>query len=423
MLRTPDNRVIRLGGMPSVTDWRNYQGQGYDFYHFDEAAEFTETQVRSLLGWLRTSDPSVRVQALLTFNPPTTLDGRWIIAFFAPWLDPSHPNPAQPGELRWFVRGLDDTDIEVDGPDPITINGVTFTPISRTFIPARVTDNPYLMETGYVQQLQALPEPLRSQLLLGDFRAGINDDPWQVVPSAWIEDAMRRWEHHPQPTLTLSALGIDVAEGGRDTTVLCERYQTWIAPLTIFPGSLFADGFAAHRLTEYIEQLIAGRISRAAHQPQSPAHTPFSQPRFSEPHRLPPIIIDVIGHGVGGGAYALLQQAGYRVFALRGDAPCRVRGPGNVTFANVRSWLFWNLRVHLDPATPEHYRLLLPPDRRLLAELASIRYSTRSGAIAVESKRDAKSRLGHSPDTADALAYACMPQPNDQPTVRDLVFA
>jgi hypothetical protein len=58
--------------------------------------------VRFLLGWLRTVVKGQRCRAVLTFNPPTSAEGRWIVAFFAPWLDPKHPNPAKPGELRWF---------------------------------------------------------------------------------------------------------------------------------------------------------------------------------------------------------------------------------------------------------------------------------------------------------------------------------
>jgi hypothetical protein len=34
--------------------------------------------------------------------------------------------------------------------------------MSRTFIPSRVTDNPFLANTGYIAMLQGLPEPLRS---------------------------------------------------------------------------------------------------------------------------------------------------------------------------------------------------------------------------------------------------------------------
>ena len=30
----------------------------------------------------------------LTFNPPTTAEGRWVIDFFAPWIKKGYPNPA-----------------------------------------------------------------------------------------------------------------------------------------------------------------------------------------------------------------------------------------------------------------------------------------------------------------------------------------
>ena len=42
-------------------------------------------------------------------------------------------------------------------------------PQSRTFIPSRISDNPHLMGTGHMATLQAMPEPLRSQMLNGDF--------------------------------------------------------------------------------------------------------------------------------------------------------------------------------------------------------------------------------------------------------------
>jgi hypothetical protein len=42
-------------------------------------------------------------------------EGLWVIKHWAPWLDPLHPRPARPGELRWFTTGPDGEDIEVDG--------------------------------------------------------------------------------------------------------------------------------------------------------------------------------------------------------------------------------------------------------------------------------------------------------------------
>jgi len=54
--------------------------------------------------------------------------------------------------------------------------------------PAEVENVP----AGYVTTLQGLPEPMRSQLLYGDFSVGREDDAWQVIPTAWIKAAMDR---------------------------------------------------------------------------------------------------------------------------------------------------------------------------------------------------------------------------------------
>ncbi len=61
-------------------------------------------------------------------NPPTTAEGDWVIRFWAPWLDRAHPNPAIPGELRWFatiggrdVERPDGTEFIHDGEDGATL--------------------------------------------------------------------------------------------------------------------------------------------------------------------------------------------------------------------------------------------------------------------------------------------------------------
>jgi hypothetical protein len=76
-------------------------------------------------------------------------------------------------------------------------------------------------------------------------------------------------------------------------------------------------------------------------------------------------------------------------------------------YANARSELFFTLR--------ERFRTneiaLDPADRKLLRDVSTIKYRmTSKGQIQLESKADMKKRLGHSPDRADALALACIPQ-------------
>jgi hypothetical protein len=98
-------------------------------------------------------------------------------------------------------------------------------PKSRTFIPSRVTDNYFYVRSGYIQTLQSLPEPLRSQMLDGDFNAGVEDDPWQVIPSSWIDAAMARWKPREAKGV-MDGMGVDVAAGGKDSLVIYPRYGT-----------------------------------------------------------------------------------------------------------------------------------------------------------------------------------------------------
>ena len=212
--RLPAGSLLELAGLDNEGDERRWQGRPHDLKIFDEVTEQREAQVRFVMGWMRTNEPGLRSRVLMTFNPPTTSEGRWVIAFFAPWLDPKHPNPAGPGELRWFttVKGKDE---EVpDGRSFVILDGKRvydfdpdkharediIKPKSRTFIPARLTDNPYYMAGDYMSTLQALPEPLRSQMLKGDFSAGMNDSEWQVIPTEWVDIAMARWtDRSPKP--------------------------------------------------------------------------------------------------------------------------------------------------------------------------------------------------------------------------------
>jgi hypothetical protein len=41
---------------------------------------------------------------ILGSNPPRTAEGYWLLDWFAPWIDDTHPlYPTAPGVLRWAV--------------------------------------------------------------------------------------------------------------------------------------------------------------------------------------------------------------------------------------------------------------------------------------------------------------------------------
>lgn len=363
---------VEFGSVPHLGDETKYQGRPHDLLVFDEAANFLEQQVRFLLGWLRTTTPGQKCQALLTFNPPTSAEGQWVIDFFAPWLDEQHPNPAQPGELRWFAT-IDGEDREVESGGAFYHGDELIKPMSRTFIPSRVTDNPYLTGTGYMGTLQSLPEPLRSQMLHGDFTAGMEDDPWQVIPTAWVDAAMDRWTAREKKG-RMDSMGVDVARGGRDNTIIARRHEgLWFDEPMTYPGKETPEGDVTAGLA------IAARRDRA------------------------PVHIDVVGWGAE--AYGHLKTNRVQVVPINGAEKSVGRSEdGDMPFANLRAELYWRMREALDPTNDTG--IALPPDRRLRADLCAPTWRPRAGAILVESKEDIKARIGRSPDWGDAYIYA-----------------
>lgn len=376
---TPTCEIIEFCSVPHAGDETSYQGRAKDFLWFDEASNFLESQVRFLMGWVRSVDPNQKCQTLLTFNPPTTVEGRWIVSFFAPWLDKKHPRPAKSGELRWFAT-IDDKEREVPGPEPVEDSkGRMVRPMSRTFIAARVGDNPDLAKSSqYLAQLDSLPEPLRSLMRDGDFAAAMEDDPMQVIPTAWVEAAMARWKpRNPMPEM--DSIGVDVAMGGRDSTIIARRHGHWFDVPIVYEGHRCPDG-----------PTIAGYIT-AAQRGRAPIH------------------LDLFG--VGAEPYGHLMRAQAPVLGISmGEKTGEIAIEGRRRFFNVRSCLWWRMREALNPSNP--LQIDLPPDRRLLADLCAPKWSERAGGIIyVDSRDEIMEAIGRSPDYGTAYILALMHSP------------
>ncbi len=93
-LTTPDDRIIEFFAAHQPGDEQRRQGQPVDLLVIDEAAQFLWSQIRLMMGWVRSTDPDQRCRTLLASNPPLSSEGIWMVEEFAPWLDPSHPDPA-----------------------------------------------------------------------------------------------------------------------------------------------------------------------------------------------------------------------------------------------------------------------------------------------------------------------------------------
>ena len=366
---------IEFGSCPFPGDQEKYRGRPHDFAGFDELSAFTEFEFRFLCGWLRTTKKGQRCRVVCTGNPPTNDDGMWVIKYFGPWLDEDHPNPAKPGELRYFVM-LDGKEVERPHGRPFEWRGKILTPKSRTFIPATVEDNPFLMDTGYDQTLEALPEPLRSQMRYGMFNVGKDDDPWQVLPTSWVKAAQDRWKPEGKRG-KMDSMGVDVSRGGKDRTCLCSRYGVWYDIPVSYPGTFVTDGNAA-------AGLVFLNLKDAA-----------------------PVHIDIVNCGTS--AYDHLNNNGIHVIGINGAAAGNgTDRSGVLRFYNKRAEIYWKFREVLDPAYGSE--VALPPGNQIRAELCAARWGLTKKfdgkGILIEAKDEIKSRLGMSPDEGESILYA-----------------
>lgn len=389
----PYGKTLELGSVPSFQSAQKYRGRPHDLKLFDEVCDLPESIYTFLIGWARTTEEGVPVRVVSAGNPPSTSEGEWVIRRWGPWLDPLHPNPAHPGELRWFAT-LDGEDKEItEDVSPDGAQGKPFMwtskrgpeeeiqPKSRTFIPAKLSDNPYLAKTDYRAVLQNMPEPYRSQLLYGDFGMTVKADPWQVIPTEWVIAAEKRWvEAQKSGTLaenekTNVSFGLDVAEAGADNTVLVKLTGTYMQYFEVIK----ADDDDIMRQVDLIEMKLMG-MKRA------------------------PIGVDAIGVGVG--VASALKRKGYVVAPIKVSRATRHKDKmGIFSFLNVRAEIWWRMREAMDPHSDNP--MSIPPNARLRAELTSAKYErTPNDKLKIEDKRKIKERLGRSPDIAEALMLA-----------------
>ena len=365
------------------------RGRPRDFYGFDEVTEFTKSQFEFIIGWNRSTDPDQRCRVVCTFNPPTDESGSWVFDYIMPWLAYLYPDheafmhdkPAKPAELRWFTT-INGQEVECSNGEPFVQDGETYTPRSRTFIPGRLADNPHLAQTGYAAVLQSLPEPLRSQMLYGDFTATAKPNPWQVIPTAWVKAAQKRWLETEKPGLPLTAVGVDATRGGSDEAPIAKRYGNWIDELFIIDNHDTEDG-----------PTFAKAVNN---------HLGNEEPEY--------INIDVIG--VGTSPYDSLKDM-YRTNPVNAAAKSDyVDKSGKLKMRNVRAEYHWRMRESLDPETGDD--LALPNDTMLLVDLCAPRYTYTASGVQIEAKvgegnrEGIKDRLGRSPDRGEAVMLSVL---------------
>ena len=146
--RFPSGARIEFGYAENLTDALRYQGQSYTWIGIDELPQYPTPDIYNFLrSSLRSVDPEIPVYMRATGNPGN-VGSLWVKEMF---VDPCESNKR----------------FDVEIPTPMGVKT-----ISRKFIPAKLQDNPYLMQTDdYYAMLASLPEVQKKQFLEGDWDA------------------------------------------------------------------------------------------------------------------------------------------------------------------------------------------------------------------------------------------------------------
>lgn len=203
------------------------------------------------------------------------------------------------------------------------------------------------------------------------------DDLTRAIPREWVKVAQARWlANKDKPRRPMSGIGVDVAQGGADRTVLAPLHGLRFEELVAIPGDITTDGPA-----------VAAAVLRHLRD-------------------KPTIAID-LGGGWGGGALSHLKQLNQHAIGVNPSEGSNYKSKrGGFEMRNMRAELYWRFHDALDPALGEEIEL--PPDDELLEELIAPSFEITPSGIQIESKdklREAE-RLGRSPDKADAVLLA-----------------
>ena len=368
-------KIIDMGGCQNEDDKQKRKGVPHDLKAFDELPDFTRTQYEFIITWNRSTDPNQRCRIVATANPPTNPQGIWVIDRWGPWLDPKHPKKAESGEIRWYLRLDDGSEVEVDGRGPYEVKGKEVFARSRTFIRAKLEDNIDLARTNYSSTLAASGKEMQA-LAGGDFAASLIDAPNQVCPSSWIRAAMKRWKPRPATSVPMCAMGVDASGGGNDPMTIARRYDGWFDEMIIVPAKEIPQERAGAYGTGVV---VSYRRDNAT------------------------VVID-LGGGWGLSMYEQCHKNDIECVGYKGAAKSSKRTrERQKRFKNVRAEAMWRFREALDPNQPGGSPIDLPDDPILFADLAAPTYEEDALDITIETKEDVCERLGRSTNHGDAV--------------------
>lgn len=197
-------------------DVARFDGEEFQVVEFDELTHFTEKQYKRLRARLRSPDATLPRYTRSTSNPGG--EGHaWVFRHWGAWLDPNYQieglapgdgktPPARPGEVLWFLptsSGGEKVVAEGTLGEP-NADGIRVPATSRTFIPARIRDNPSiaLNDPQYIANIASLDPVRRAQLEAGNWLASYSAGSlfkrhwWKFIdkPPAEILSRWRAWD-------------------------------------------------------------------------------------------------------------------------------------------------------------------------------------------------------------------------------------
>jgi predicted phage terminase large subunit-like protein len=169
---------IETGHLQHSDSVYSYQSKAYAFIGMDEATQYEDSQIWYMRSRMR-SMTGIRSRMALTCNPDPDSLVRELVDY---WIDEDgYPKYHLSGHMRYYYRVNEDLDWD-DDPEELRHRHrhhrvAQEAPTSLTFIPARLEDNPALLEADptYVARLEELPRVERERLRYGN---------WNIRPSA-----------------------------------------------------------------------------------------------------------------------------------------------------------------------------------------------------------------------------------------------
>ena len=251
----------------------------------------------------------------------------------------------------------------------------------QAFLPSLVTDNPFI-DPNYIESLKRIAdETTRQRLLYGNW--DYEDSTNQLVAYQWLQSALV----DTVPQGGIKRLGVDIAREGNDKSVMALVHEV--------DGVSYLEG--VEEISVPITQAtdISGEIRAEIW-----AYAIANQIGYEN------IYLDAIG--VGSGVVDSFRSKELLVHSYK--AGNRVDVEDEFTsYKNLRAYSYWNLRILLQEGKFKIFKTIKNLDA-LLTELMAHTYEIDAKQVIIESKDKIKKAIGRSPDFADAVVIATVPE-------------